>query len=271
MMDADRFLAERLQAREREEFLEVQNARLFVELIEKRRKHFANMRAQEKRNRPPTKPEMRSQMNTYLKNIGGYKHSQLKGKSFDEIKKLFDKEMIKVNTFITMDSEARGSSTKRTTKPLESDTSKKQKLVENVEAKVDDSAELKRCIEIVPEDEDDVTIDATPLSSKSLTIIDYKIHKEGKKNYFQINIVYYLLVEKMYPLTRNILNQLWNDVRLQVDFEVEMTYDLLRLIRRQIREGYVAQGGLLGLKDFKMILRVYAVQVMFDETKLGSS
>nr|GEX57318.1 hypothetical protein [Tanacetum cinerariifolium] len=51
------------------------------------------------------------------------------------------------------------------------------------------------------------------------------------------NIVYYLLVEKMYPLTRNTLHQIWNDVRLQVDYEVEMTYDLLRLVRRQLREG----------------------------------
>nr|GEZ12949.1 hypothetical protein [Tanacetum cinerariifolium] len=47
-----------------------------------------------------------------------------------------------------------------------------------------EAAELKRCLEIVPDDEDDVTIDAIPLSSKSPTIIDYKIHKEGRKGYF---------------------------------------------------------------------------------------
>ncbi|GKA11740.1 hypothetical protein Tco_0691286 [Tanacetum coccineum] len=35
-------------------------------------------------------------------------------------------------------------------------------------------------------DGDDVTIDATPLSAKSPTIVDYKIYKEGKKSYFQI-------------------------------------------------------------------------------------
>nr|GEW38625.1 hypothetical protein [Tanacetum cinerariifolium] len=41
--------------------------------------------------------------------------------------------------------------------------------------------------ELTQEDDgDDVTIDATPLSSKPPTIINYKIHKEGKKNYFQI-------------------------------------------------------------------------------------
>nr|GEV72950.1 copia protein [Tanacetum cinerariifolium] len=50
------------------------------------------------------------------------------------------------------------------------------------------------------------------------------------------NMVYYLLVEKMYPFTKNILHHIWNDVRLQVDYEVEMAYDLLRFIRRQINK-----------------------------------
>nr|GEW31063.1 hypothetical protein [Tanacetum cinerariifolium] len=56
-----------------------------------------------------------------------------------------------------------------------------------------------------------------------------------------LNMAYYLLVEKMYPLTRNILHQMWTDVRLQVDYEAEMAYDLLRLIRRKIIEGYVPE------------------------------
>ncbi|GJY34557.1 hypothetical protein Tco_0419026 [Tanacetum coccineum] len=46
------------------------------------------------------------------------------------------------------------------------------------------------------------------------------------------SIVYYLLVEKTYPLTRSKLHQLWNDVRLQVDYEVEMAYELLKLIKK---------------------------------------
>nr|GEY83221.1 hypothetical protein [Tanacetum cinerariifolium] len=106
MIDANRLLAERLQAREREEFSEVQKARLLVELIEKRKKHFSALRAQEKRNKPPTKTQMKSQMSTYLKHMGGYKQSHLKGRSFDDIKKLFNSEMRKVNDFIAMDSEA---------------------------------------------------------------------------------------------------------------------------------------------------------------------
>nr|GEW89465.1 putative ribonuclease H-like domain-containing protein [Tanacetum cinerariifolium] len=192
-------------------------------------------------------------------------------------------------------------SSKRARSNLEQEYAKRQRLEEENE-----SVELKRCLEIIPKDDDDVTIEATPLYSKSPTIVDYKIYKEGKKSYFKIiraygnsqsyltfgkmfknfnredlevlwsivkarfkkkkliddmdnllfqtlktmfehhvednilkyqqdtvkvlhwklfdscgvycvtthNMVYYLLVEKMYPFTRNFLLQMWNDMRL---------------------------------------------------------
>nr|GEY52553.1 hypothetical protein [Tanacetum cinerariifolium] len=52
--------------------------------------------------------------------------------------------------------EAQESSTIRTTEHLESDISKKQKVDDNVEPVVDDSKELRKCIEIVPDDGDEV-------------------------------------------------------------------------------------------------------------------
>nr|GEZ26838.1 hypothetical protein [Tanacetum cinerariifolium] len=64
---------------------------------------------------------------------------------------------------------------------LEQEKSKKQKVKDDKEKK-----ELKKCLKIIPDDGDDVTIDATPLSSKPPTIVDYKIYKEGRKCYFQI-------------------------------------------------------------------------------------
>nr|GEU80833.1 putative ribonuclease H-like domain-containing protein [Tanacetum cinerariifolium] len=69
---------------------------------------------------------------------------------------------------------------------LESDISKKQKVDENVEPIIDDFEELKKYMEIVLDDGDEVLIEATPISSRYPTIILYKIHKEGKKNYFKI-------------------------------------------------------------------------------------
>ncbi|GJT37672.1 hypothetical protein Tco_0937537 [Tanacetum coccineum] len=46
MMEADRLLVKRLQSKEREELTDEEKAKLFMELMEKRRKHFAALRAQ---------------------------------------------------------------------------------------------------------------------------------------------------------------------------------------------------------------------------------
>ncbi|GKF12737.1 hypothetical protein Tco_0050663, partial [Tanacetum coccineum] len=98
-------LAQRLQTEEQGEITIEERSRLFVELINKRKKHFAMLRAEEKKIKPPTKAQKRNQMSTYLKNVGGYKHNELKSKSYEEIQKMFANEMRRVNTFIPMDSE----------------------------------------------------------------------------------------------------------------------------------------------------------------------
>ncbi|GJX74492.1 hypothetical protein Tco_0313087 [Tanacetum coccineum] len=193
MMKADFELAQRLQAEEQGEITIEERSRLFVELMNRRKKHFAKLRAEEIRRKPPTKAQKRNQMSTYLKNMAGYKHSQLKSKSYDEIQKLFDKEMKRVNTFVDMNSEVvKGSETrtkessKRVEDELESDMSKKQKIDEHVEVKKDDQedAEMKRHIEIVKDD--DVTIDAIPLATKPPVIFEYQIDKDGRMGYFKL-------------------------------------------------------------------------------------
>ncbi|GKD67996.1 hypothetical protein Tco_1322086 [Tanacetum coccineum] len=100
----------KLQAQEQEELSDAEKATLFVQLLEKRRKHFAAKRAEAKRNIPPTKSQQRSFMCTYLKNMDGWKPKDLRSK-VDDAK---------------------------------------------------EAEELKQCLEIVPDDGDDVTIDATP-------------------------------------------------------------------------------------------------------------
>ncbi|GKA74676.1 hypothetical protein Tco_0780978 [Tanacetum coccineum] len=216
---------------------------------------------------PPIRAQQRSFMCTYLKNMDGWKPKDLKNKSFANIQDLFDKAMKRVNTFVDMETELvegtekkEGSkkaeaeviegSSKRTGRELEYDKSKKQK----VEAKINDAKEakeLKQCLEIVPDDGDDVTIDATPLSVKILIrIVKARFKKTELVNYMDTflhlnlktmfehhvedmqSIPYYLLVEKMYPLTKHILHQMFNDVKLQVDYECEMAYELLRLVKK---------------------------------------
>ncbi|GKA23277.1 hypothetical protein Tco_0709239 [Tanacetum coccineum] len=270
-------------------------------------------------------------MCTYLKNMEGWKPKDLKNKSFANIQ---EKAMKRVNIFVDIDTElvkesskkakaeiAQESSSKRAGEALEQESSKKQKVDDDKETK-----ELKQCMEIISDDRDDVTIEATPLSTKSPTIVDYKIYKEGKKSYFQIiradgnsqmyltfrkmlknfdredlevlwsivkarfkktesmnymdtflhlnlktmfehhlednNILYYLLVEKMYPLTKHTLHQMFNDVKLQVDYECEMAFELLRLIKKQLKEGYLV---LLVQKLLLLVLKVNAAVIQNGE------
>ncbi|GKE33098.1 hypothetical protein Tco_1452420 [Tanacetum coccineum] len=121
---------------------------MFQQLLEKRRKFFAAKRAEEKRNRPPTKDQQRSIMCTYQKNMAGWKAKDLKNKSFATIQGLFDKAMKRVNIFVDIDTElVKGSkkraddSTKRAGIKLEQEVAKKQKIDD---AKVDDDQEEAR-------------------------------------------------------------------------------------------------------------------------------
>ncbi|GKB34895.1 putative ribonuclease H-like domain-containing protein [Tanacetum coccineum] len=284
-----------------------------MEFMEKRRKHFAALRAQEKRKRPPTKTQKRNQMSIYLKHMGGYKHNQLKGRNYDEIQKLFDKEMKRVNSFVAMNSEA-----------------------QEISGKKDESSSKKAEIK-----DDDIVIDAIPLATKPPVIVEYKLIKEGIMRHYQLiradgsfkryssmirmlqgidredlqtlwklvktkhgdtrpedehervlwgdlkvmfepdiksdvwrnlqgykvtvwklfdscgvhfvrfgNVHIFMLVEKRYPLTPITITNMLNK-KLQADYWNEMCYQLLKLMFR---------GGLLGLKDFKMILRVTTAQ-----------
>ncbi|GJX60971.1 hypothetical protein Tco_0292361 [Tanacetum coccineum] len=189
-----------------------------------------------------------------------------------------------MDTELVGDSEVRAESREE----LEQESSKKQKLEEDKEFE-----ELKQCLEIIPDDGDDVTIDATPLSTKSPTIVDYKIYKEGNKSCFQIiradvkarfkktgPVNYmdnFLLLNlktmfehhvednKMYPLTNHTLHQMFNDVKLQVDYECEMEFKLLRLIKKQLKEGYER---IVGIKS---LLEVTAAKVYVTAAKQNTA
>ncbi|GJR36583.1 hypothetical protein Tco_1212267 [Tanacetum coccineum] len=194
--------------------------------MNRRKKHFAKLRAKEIRRKPPTKAQKRNQMSTYLNNMAGYKHSQLKSKIYDEIQKLFDKEMKRVNTFMDMNSEVvKGSEirtkerSKRARGELKSDMSKKQKIYEHVEVEKDDQeeAEMKRHIEILKDDE--VAIDAIPLATKPPVIVEYKIDKDGRIGYFKLIRAdrslkrYSSMIKMLQGIDREDLETLWKLVK----------------------------------------------------------
>nr|GEW63553.1 hypothetical protein [Tanacetum cinerariifolium] len=144
---------------------------------------------------------------------------------------------------------------------------KRRKLDEEVE-------ELKRHLQIVPNKDDDVYTEATPLARK--VPVDYQIIQMNNKPYYKIiraddihqlyknqrsvhgpakvkgwkvlescgvQIITFtttqliLLVEMKYPLTRFTLDQMLNAVRLEVEEESKVSLELLRFTRQQHQEG----------------------------------
>nr|GEX09905.1 hypothetical protein [Tanacetum cinerariifolium] len=185
-VDADRQLAEQIQAHERDQLSIKERSKLLDELIESRRKYFTAKRAKEIRNKPPTKAQQKNLMCTYMKNMEGFKKKDFKGKSFDDIKKCLTKFTKNVEESRKKNqAEVSEGSSKREGEELEQESAKKQKLVEQVQDEVYDTTELKKCLEMVPKD-DDLAIKATPISSRSSTIVYYKIYREWKKSYFKI-------------------------------------------------------------------------------------
>ncbi|GKD64111.1 hypothetical protein Tco_1306219 [Tanacetum coccineum] len=90
----------------------------------------------------------------------------------------------------------------------------------NVEAEVDDDqeeAEMKKHVETVPDDE--VAIDAIPLATKPLIIVDWKIIKEGKMGYFQIiradrsSKRYSSMIQMLQNIDKEDLETLWKLVK----------------------------------------------------------
>ncbi|GJU87259.1 putative ribonuclease H-like domain-containing protein [Tanacetum coccineum] len=103
-----------------------------VDMVNQRKKHFAEERAKAKRNKPMTQSQLRIYMSNYLKNQGTWKLSQLKNLSFEEIKKEFDKLVQRIDTLVPMDFEATKAKLKRYGEELQTKTSKKLKIDDKV-------------------------------------------------------------------------------------------------------------------------------------------
>nr|GEX01906.1 hypothetical protein [Tanacetum cinerariifolium] len=135
-----------------------------------------------------------------------------------------------------------GRKKKRAGEELIQENTKKQKVEDDKE-----KAELKLLMQTIP-DKEEVAIDAIPLAVKSPRNVDWKIHKEGKKSYYQIVRAdgkyqmymffsqmlksfnkedledLYKLVKARYGLIRpvdNIYYLLWSDIKLMIEPHVQ--------------------------------------------------
>nr|GEU95940.1 hypothetical protein [Tanacetum cinerariifolium] len=154
-------------------------------------------------------------MMIYLRNVVGFKMDHFKGMAYDDIHPIFEKKFNSNVAFLQKTKEQMDEEDSRALKRL-----RKQKLDEEVE-------ELRKHLMIVPNDDDDVYIKATPLTLK-VPIVDYEIYTENKKPYYKIKKA----DERKYPFTRFTLDQMLNNVRLEVEEESEVSLELLRLSAR---------------------------------------
>ncbi|GJS00193.1 hypothetical protein Tco_0316701 [Tanacetum coccineum] len=105
-VEANEELTRKLQEEERKKYSEVDQAKMLVDLVNPRKRFFAQQRAEAMRNKPMTHAQQRTYMSNYIKNQeGGYSIKQLKSLSFEEVKEIFETTMRRVHSFVPMDSE----------------------------------------------------------------------------------------------------------------------------------------------------------------------
>ncbi|GJY28234.1 hypothetical protein Tco_0404001 [Tanacetum coccineum] len=206
------------------------------------RKFRASQRDAEIRSRPPTKTQLRNLMMTYLKNMGGYKHSQLKGKTYEEIQGLYKREQKFIHDFVPMDSkkeekksmkpESEGKKSKRLKRIAGSYTTqkspKKPKVMKSVKNVTEEEAveyknekeELRLSLKIISGDDNEVNYE--PLSRR-FPIMNWEYKLLGNvdaKDMQDLNGLYRLVQERFqdHPLKGYDL-LLWGDLRILFDLD----------------------------------------------------
>ncbi|GJZ56141.1 hypothetical protein Tco_0611334 [Tanacetum coccineum] len=142
-------------------------------------------------------------MMTYLKNMGKFTHSQLKGKSNQDLQRLYEREQKWINDFVPMDSEKEEKKTKeleserrpaggsrrktlarkRTGHKQSKESAKRQRLDDAAESDNEEETadyeqeELRLNLKIVPNDDDEVYYE--PLSRK-FPIVDFEYQLLGR-------------------------------------------------------------------------------------------
>ncbi|GKC99047.1 hypothetical protein Tco_1169322, partial [Tanacetum coccineum] len=249
-IEADEELAHRLQAQEREGYSKADKARLLVELINERKRKFAQLRAEQRRNKPMTQAQQRTYMCNYIKHMGSHTLQQLKKLSFDEIKELFETTMKRVNTFTPMESDdtvpkvVAGSSKRDAEQELNQESSKRQKIGEGSEPAEESKDELsqeqlQQLMIIVPEE----GMNVESLQTK-YPIIDWEVYTEDSRMYWKIirvgnhTKVYQIFEDMLKNFDRDDLVKLWslvherfNSTEPTEDKERELWVELKRLFK----------------------------------------
>nr|GFB01829.1 hypothetical protein [Tanacetum cinerariifolium] len=121
-------------------------------------------------------------MMIYLRNVAGFKMDYFNRMTYDDIRPIFEKYFNSNVAFLQKTKEQMDEEDSRALQRLsetqEEKAAKKQKLDEEVE-------ELRKHLMIVPNEDDDVYTEATPLARK-VPVVDYEIYTKNNKPYYKI-------------------------------------------------------------------------------------
>ncbi|GKB23274.1 hypothetical protein Tco_0862675 [Tanacetum coccineum] len=187
-------------------------AKKMVDLVNQRKKYFAEERARAKRNKPMTQSQLKTYMMNYLKNQGTWKLSQLKNLSFEEVKEEFDKLVKQTSKRLKSDEAKDDESTKKTKKR------RKQIARKGLHSDKTDEDESEASKDVDPISGTNIPINPVPVAIKPLSIATYKIIKQGKEGVYQIvredatDIVYINFGAMLKDITRDHLSKLYRIV-----------------------------------------------------------
>ncbi|GJZ62529.1 hypothetical protein Tco_0618666 [Tanacetum coccineum] len=239
-----------------------------AKFFERRKKQLAAERAEAIKNKPPTKTQLRNLMMTYLKNMGGYKHSQLKGKSYEEIQGLYKRQQKRIQDFTPMDSEKEAQKpAKRLKRVIGSyatqKSPKKPKVMKSAKDVTKEEAaeykkekqELRLSLKIISNDDSKVDYE---LLSRKFSIMNWEYQLLGKMeakdmlvqerfqdhpleghDFCEVHTLFMdgtpmeinMLVEKRYPLIKEMLEK-----KLEAKAESTMAFELLKFIKSQLED-----------------------------------
>nr|GEV55215.1 hypothetical protein [Tanacetum cinerariifolium]GEX20201.1 hypothetical protein [Tanacetum cinerariifolium] len=199
--------------------------------------------------KPLTEAQARKNMMIYLKT--GFKMDFFKGMTYSEIRPIFEKHYNSIQAFLekeeeevtVQEKEIEEEGNKRQSESFKQETAKKQRMDKEAE-------ELKRNLQIVANDDDDVYTEANPLASKVL-VVDYQIHHENNKTYYKI-----IRADETHKLFLSSITVLKN-------FDKEDLKTLLKLVKERFET--------IEPKNFSDDFLLNILKIMFEKPNIEAS
>nr|GEU78793.1 hypothetical protein [Tanacetum cinerariifolium] len=149
---------------------------------QKAKEDLAMQRYQVIKKRHQTEAQARKNMIMYLKNVTGFKLDYFKGMSFDDIRLIFEAKFNSNIAFLLKTKEQMEEEENRAIQSINETPAQKATKRRKLNEKVKD---LKKHLEIVPDEDDAVYTEPTPLARK-VPVVGYEIINLNNKPYYKI-------------------------------------------------------------------------------------